>query len=100
MGELITPDILKEFAVIGEPETIAGQMRARYGDLVDRTSLRTRIFKRQATCDHSRTLRINHLGIQRSNHESRYWYQSRLACHSECREPLNHKDTMACAPPR
>jgi len=38
MGELITPDILKEFAVIGEPETIAGQMKARYGDLVDRTS--------------------------------------------------------------
>ena len=38
MGELITPDILKEFAVIGEPDTIAGQMKARYGDIVDRTS--------------------------------------------------------------
>ena len=38
MGELITPNILKEFAVIGEPETIAGQMKARYGDVVDRTS--------------------------------------------------------------
>ncbi len=38
MGELVTPDILKEFAVIGEPETIAGQMKARYGDIVDRTS--------------------------------------------------------------
>jgi len=24
--------------VIGEPETIAGQMKARYGDIVDRTS--------------------------------------------------------------
>jgi alkanesulfonate monooxygenase SsuD/methylene tetrahydromethanopterin reductase-like flavin-dependent oxidoreductase (luciferase family) len=38
MGELITPDIMKEFAVIGEPGTIAGQMKARYGDIVDRTS--------------------------------------------------------------
>jgi len=38
MGELITPDIMKEFAVIGEPDTIAGQMKARYGDIVDRTS--------------------------------------------------------------
>ena len=38
MGELVTPDILKEFAIIGEPETIPSQMKARYGDLVDRTS--------------------------------------------------------------
>jgi probable F420-dependent oxidoreductase len=38
MGELITPEIMKEFAVIGEPGTIAGQMKARYGDIVDRTS--------------------------------------------------------------
>lgn len=38
MGTLITPDILKEFAVIGEPGDIAGQIKARYGDLVDRTS--------------------------------------------------------------
>jgi hypothetical protein len=38
MGALVTPDILKEFAVIGEPETIPGQMKARYGDVVDRTS--------------------------------------------------------------
>lgn len=38
MGTLITPDILKEFAVIGEPQTIAGQIKSRYGDLIDRTS--------------------------------------------------------------
>jgi len=38
MGTLITPDILKEFAVIGEPQTIAGQIKSRYGDLVDRTA--------------------------------------------------------------
>ena len=38
MGELVTPDILREFAVIGEPDTIAEQMKARYGDIVDRTS--------------------------------------------------------------
>ena len=38
MGTLITPEILKEFAVIGEPQTIAGQIKSRYGDLVDRTS--------------------------------------------------------------
>ncbi len=38
MGELITPDILRAFAVIGEPHTIAGQIKDRYGDLIDRTS--------------------------------------------------------------
>jgi len=38
MGTLITPDILKEFAVVGEPETIAGQVKERYGDVIDRTS--------------------------------------------------------------
>lgn len=38
MGQLINDDILKEFAVIGEPSTIAGQIKARYGDLIDRTS--------------------------------------------------------------
>ncbi len=38
MGTLITPDVMKEFAVIGEPQTIAGQIKDRYGDLVDRTS--------------------------------------------------------------
>ncbi|MEM1432696.1 MAG: TIGR03617 family F420-dependent LLM class oxidoreductase [Pseudomonadota bacterium] len=38
MGELITPDILKEFAVVGEPPAIPDQIKSRYGDLVDRTS--------------------------------------------------------------
>ncbi len=38
MGTLITPDILEAFAVIGEPQTIAGQIKSRYGDLIDRTS--------------------------------------------------------------
>ena len=38
MGTLITDDVLKEFAVMGEPSTIAGQIKDRYGDLVDRTS--------------------------------------------------------------
>ncbi len=38
MGTLITPDVMKEFAVIGEPQTIAGQIKDRYGDIVDRTS--------------------------------------------------------------
>jgi len=38
MGQLISDDILKEFAVIGEPSTIAGQIKSRYGDLIDRTS--------------------------------------------------------------
>lgn len=38
MGNLITPDILKEFAVVGEANTIASQITSRYGDLVDRTS--------------------------------------------------------------
>ncbi len=38
MGTLITDDILKAFAVIGAPSTIAGQIKSRYGDLIDRTS--------------------------------------------------------------
>jgi probable F420-dependent oxidoreductase len=38
MGHLITDDILAAFAVVGEPQTIAGQIRSRYGDVVDRTS--------------------------------------------------------------
>jgi len=38
MGTLITPDILKDFAVVGEPGTIAAQIKDRYGDLIDRTS--------------------------------------------------------------
>jgi probable F420-dependent oxidoreductase len=38
MGTLITDDILTAFAVVGEPQTIAGQIKSRYGDVVDRTS--------------------------------------------------------------
>jgi probable F420-dependent oxidoreductase len=38
MGNLISDDVLKEFAVIGAPSTIAGQIKSRYGDLIDRTS--------------------------------------------------------------
>ena len=37
-GHLISDDILAEFAVIGAPSTIAGQIKSRYGDLIDRTS--------------------------------------------------------------
>lgn len=38
MGTLITPDLLDEFAVVGEPPQIATQIKSRYGDLVQRTS--------------------------------------------------------------
>jgi probable F420-dependent oxidoreductase len=38
MGTLITDDILREFAVVGEPKDIAPQMLKRYGHFTDRTS--------------------------------------------------------------
>ena len=38
MGELITDDVLNNFAVIGEPNTIVGQFKNRFGDVVDRTA--------------------------------------------------------------
>jgi probable F420-dependent oxidoreductase len=38
MGSLITDDILNAFAVVGEPQTIARQIKSRYGDIIDRTS--------------------------------------------------------------
>ena len=38
MGELITDDILKEFAVIAEPDKVADGILSKYGDIVDRTS--------------------------------------------------------------
>jgi len=38
MGHLISDDILDAFAVVGEPASIAGQIKSRYGDLIDRTS--------------------------------------------------------------
>ena len=39
MGALIDPDILKAFAVMGEPADVAAQIKARYGPLVDRMSV-------------------------------------------------------------
>ncbi len=38
MGELITDDILHTFAVVGEPEQLAPELQARYGDVVSRIS--------------------------------------------------------------
>ena len=38
MGELITDDMLKVFAVMGEPETVVAEIKSRFGDVVDRTS--------------------------------------------------------------
>jgi probable F420-dependent oxidoreductase len=38
MGELITDDLLKEFAVVAEPKDVAAGILSRYGDIVDRTS--------------------------------------------------------------
>jgi len=38
MGELISDDILTNFAIVGEPSQIASQLLRRYGDIVDRTS--------------------------------------------------------------
>lgn len=38
MGELIDESTLDQFAVVGEPKSIPGQILERYGDIVDRTS--------------------------------------------------------------
>jgi probable F420-dependent oxidoreductase len=38
MAELISDDILQAFAVVGEPDTIAPQIKQRYGGLIDRVS--------------------------------------------------------------
>lgn len=38
MGTLIGDDLIKEFAVIGEPKDIPSQIKSRYGDIIDRTS--------------------------------------------------------------
>lgn len=38
MGTLITDDILDKFAVVAEFDQVADQLKARYGDLVDRTT--------------------------------------------------------------
>jgi probable F420-dependent oxidoreductase len=36
MGTLIDDDVLSAFAVVGEPDDVAKQIKARFGDLVDR----------------------------------------------------------------
>jgi hypothetical protein len=36
MGERVTDEILEEFAIVAEPAKVAGALKARYGDLVDR----------------------------------------------------------------
>jgi len=38
MADLIDEGMLNEFAVVGEPGSIAGQIITRYGDVIDRTS--------------------------------------------------------------
>jgi probable F420-dependent oxidoreductase len=38
MGELIDDEILQTFAVVGEPEAIAPELRRRYGDVISRIS--------------------------------------------------------------
>lgn len=38
MGELITDDMLNTFGVMTEPGKVVGEIKARYGDVVDRTS--------------------------------------------------------------
>jgi probable F420-dependent oxidoreductase len=36
MGELITDEILEEFAIVAEPAKVAGALKARFGGLIDR----------------------------------------------------------------
>ena len=38
MGRLIDDDILNTFAVVGEPEKVAPELKRRYGDVIDRIS--------------------------------------------------------------
>ena len=38
MGTLIDDDMMRQFAVVAEPERIASEFKARFGDIVDRTS--------------------------------------------------------------
>lgn len=38
MGQLVTDDILDTFAVVAEPEAVAGALHDRFGDVVDRIS--------------------------------------------------------------
>lgn len=38
MGTLIDEEMVRQFAIVAEPQRIAAQMKARFGDIVDRTS--------------------------------------------------------------
>ncbi len=38
MGTLIDDDMMRQFAVVAEPERIASEFKVRFGDIVDRTS--------------------------------------------------------------
>ena len=38
MGELITDEMLNTFAVMEEPGKVVGEIKSRFGDIVDRTS--------------------------------------------------------------
>ena len=39
MGTLITDEMLREFAVVEEPDHVISKFKTRYSDLVDRTTL-------------------------------------------------------------
>ena len=41
MGGLVDDEVLHTFAVVAEPERVAGEIRRRYGSLVDRVSFYT-----------------------------------------------------------
>ncbi|HUC25053.1 MAG TPA: LLM class F420-dependent oxidoreductase, partial [Streptosporangiaceae bacterium] len=41
MGQLISDDVLSTFAIAGDPAQVAGELLARFGDIVDRVSLYT-----------------------------------------------------------
>ena len=38
MGELINDEMVRQFAIVAEPERVAASMKERFGDVVDRTS--------------------------------------------------------------
>ena len=56
MGTLITDDILNEFAVVAEPMKIAAKVKARYGDVIDRTSVAYATLPRDARMEIIREL--------------------------------------------
>jgi probable F420-dependent oxidoreductase len=38
MGNLVDDEMLNTFAVVGEPESVPAELKARYGDVIDRVS--------------------------------------------------------------